>query len=219
MWKAGKLKIILYGLLKPKSGLFRQKEDQLRGIFSKGSAIRPQSDKVVLLFIRATNGWRVKGPLLFFLVLSLLENSFVTPGNLFFFLMKIVYDLHNFKENLFNVYNFLILNPWISGGKRSLTHSLNCEAVCRPAPATSGLLKIEWHVTGDTWPVKHNTWCGMNNVSKCQLSSSNGLEVMIFRRSWGKGSLSKLMNVWQWQSCLKNSPGYTGSVEYIYISF
>ena len=33
----------------PKSGLFRQKEDQFRSIFSKRSAIRPRSDKADLL--------------------------------------------------------------------------------------------------------------------------------------------------------------------------
>ena len=33
----------------PKSRLFRQKEDQFRGISSKRSAIRPRSDKADLL--------------------------------------------------------------------------------------------------------------------------------------------------------------------------
>ena len=46
--KAKKVKIRLFGLFKPKSGLFRQKEDQFRSIFSKRSAIRPRSDKADL---------------------------------------------------------------------------------------------------------------------------------------------------------------------------
>ena len=49
MWKAEKLKIRLFGPFWPKSGLFRQKEDQFRSIFSKRSAIRPRSDKADLL--------------------------------------------------------------------------------------------------------------------------------------------------------------------------
>ena len=49
MWKADKVKIRLLGRFWPKSGLFRQKEDQFRSIFSKRSAIRPRSDKADLL--------------------------------------------------------------------------------------------------------------------------------------------------------------------------
>ena len=45
MRKAKKVKIRLFGLLKPKSRLLRQKEDQFRSIFSKSSAIRQRSDK------------------------------------------------------------------------------------------------------------------------------------------------------------------------------
>ena len=43
------MKIRLVGPFWPKSGLFRQKEDQFRSIFSKRSAIRPRSDKADLL--------------------------------------------------------------------------------------------------------------------------------------------------------------------------
>ena len=43
------MKIRLFGPFWPKSGLFRQKEDQFRSIFSKRSAIRPRSDKADLL--------------------------------------------------------------------------------------------------------------------------------------------------------------------------
>ena len=49
MWKAKRVKIRLFRLFRPKSGLFRQKEDQFRSIFSKRSAIRPRSDKADLL--------------------------------------------------------------------------------------------------------------------------------------------------------------------------
>ena len=55
MWKADKLKIRLFGPFWPKSGLFRQKEDQFRSIFSKRSAIRPRSDKADLL--GSTDTW------------------------------------------------------------------------------------------------------------------------------------------------------------------
>ena len=43
------MKIRLLGTFWPKSGLFRQKEDQFRSIFWKRSAIRPRSDKADLL--------------------------------------------------------------------------------------------------------------------------------------------------------------------------
>ena len=43
------MKIRLFRLFWPKSGLFRQKEDQFGGIFSKRSANRPRSDKADLL--------------------------------------------------------------------------------------------------------------------------------------------------------------------------
>ena len=49
MWNAEILKIRLFALLWPKSGLFMQKEDQFRSIFLKRSAIRPRSDKADLL--------------------------------------------------------------------------------------------------------------------------------------------------------------------------
>jgi hypothetical protein len=34
------------------------------------------------------------------------------------------------------------------------------------------------HVTGDRWQVTGDTWCGVNIMSKFQLSSSNGLEAV-----------------------------------------
>ena len=49
MQKAEKGKIRLLGLFRPKSGLFRLKEDQYWSIFSKRSDIRPRSDKADLL--------------------------------------------------------------------------------------------------------------------------------------------------------------------------
>jgi hypothetical protein len=55
MWKAEKLKIRLFVPFWPKSGLFRQKENQFKSFFSKRSAIRPRSDKVDLLGSTAMN--------------------------------------------------------------------------------------------------------------------------------------------------------------------
>ena len=51
-----------------------------------------------------------------------------------------------------------------------------------------------WHLTCDRWHVIHDTWRWVNILSKFQLSSSNSLGFMIFWRSGGKGSLSKLTN-------------------------
>ena len=45
MWKAKRVNIRLFRLFMPKSGLFRQKEDQFRNTFLK----RPRSDKADLL--------------------------------------------------------------------------------------------------------------------------------------------------------------------------
>ena len=39
-----------------------------------------------------------------------------------------------------------------------------------------------------------DTWCGVNNLSKFQLPSSNGLGGMMFCRFGGKGSLTQSMN-------------------------
>ena len=49
VWTAKKVKTRLFRLFSPKSGLFKQKEDQFRSFFSKRSAIRPRSDKADLL--------------------------------------------------------------------------------------------------------------------------------------------------------------------------
>ena len=46
MWV--RLKMVKIRLFRPKCGLFRQKEDQFGGIFSKRSAIRPRSDEADL---------------------------------------------------------------------------------------------------------------------------------------------------------------------------
>ena len=49
-WKADQVNIKLVGLLRPKSGLFKQKKyDQFSGLFSKRSDIKPRSDIVDLL--------------------------------------------------------------------------------------------------------------------------------------------------------------------------
>ena len=49
-----------------------------------------------------------------------------------------------------------------------------------------------WQVTHDTWHMKHDEWGGVNIHAKFQLSSSIRLEVMMFSRSGGKGSLSEI---------------------------
>ena len=51
-----------------------------------------------------------------------------------------------------------------------------------------------WHVTCDRWHVTLDTWCGVNILSKYQLSSSNGLEAMMFWISEGKGWLTHSLN-------------------------
>ena len=40
----------------------------------------------------------------------------------------------------------------------------------------------------------HDTWCGVNILSKFQLSSSNGLGFMMLLISGGKGCLNQLIN-------------------------
>ena len=47
------------------------------------------------------------------------------------------------------------------------------------------------HLTGDTW---HVVGWGVNILSKCQLSSSYGLGVMMFWKFGGKGSLTDWLN-------------------------
>ena len=55
-----------------------------------------------------------------------------------------------------------------------------------------------WHVTSDTWHMTSDTWnTGMMNiVSKFQVPSYNGLEVMIVWIYFHKGSLNQLINQW-----------------------
>ena len=57
-----------------------------------------------------------------------------------------------------------------------------------------------WHVTGDTWQVTRDTWhmthdkqCGMNHLSKFQLSSSSGLGLTVFWIYFHKTSVSQLL--------------------------
>ena len=72
-------------------------------------------------------------------------------------------------------------------------------------------------MTCDTRHVTHDTWCGVNVLSKFKLSSSNGLGVMMFWRSGGKGWMSDSVNQlitilfveqprlhWVWQKLLKS---------------
>ena len=72
-----------------------------------------------------------------------------------------------------------------------------------------------WHLTCDTWNVTHDIWHAshdmqgkINIVSKFQVRSSYGLGVKV---SWK--IFSQIMIYWinEWQRCLENSPGYTGS--------
>ena len=48
-----------------------------------------------------------------------------------------------------------------------------------------------WGVTHNRWHVTHDAWC---SPSKVQLSSSNGLQVMMFWRSGGKGWPTQSIN-------------------------
>ena len=41
-----------------------------------------------------------------------------------------------------------------------------------------------WQVTGDTWHVTHDTGCGVNILSKFQLSSSDGLGITVYWTYW-----------------------------------
>ena len=43
-----------------------------------------------------------------------------------------------------------------------------------------------WHGTPDMWRMLHETWFGVNILSTFQLSSSNGLGVMMFWKTRGK---------------------------------
>ena len=103
-----------------------------------------------------------------------------------------------------------------------INQSMSNEAVYRTAPATPGLLTRRgrprwhqtlhrlapkkrrrtkmwhmtpdtWHVTPDTWHLTCDTWWGVNILSKCQLSSSQGLGVMMLWRFGGKCWLSNLI--------------------------
>ena len=51
-----------------------------------------------------------------------------------------------------------------------------------------------WHVTRDMWQVTHDTGCGVNILSKFQLSRSNRLGFTMLWISGGKSSLTELMN-------------------------
>ena len=47
---------------------------------------------------------------------------------------------------------------------------------------------------GDRGHMRHDIWCGVNILTKRQVSSSNDLGAMIFLRSEGKGSVTQLSN-------------------------
>ena len=52
-----RVNIRLFGILRPKGGLFRQEEDHIRSIFSERSDIRPKSDKADLFGSTRTSTW------------------------------------------------------------------------------------------------------------------------------------------------------------------
>ena len=69
---------------------------------------------VVLLCIRPTNRWKVKGSLLIqtlVLLLPELEFCYFQKCNLFFQKYKIVYDYQGWWSTSFTVYNCLTMNP------------------------------------------------------------------------------------------------------------
>ena len=66
-----------------------------------------------------------------------------------------------------------------------------------------------WGVTHGRWHVTHDTWCRVNSLSTVQLSSSNGLEVMMFWRSGGKGWQTQSINEWVCdQGVCRTHPGH-----------
>ena len=64
-----------------------------------------------------------------------------------------------------------------------------------------------WHMTGDTWQVTRDTWCGVNILSKFQFSSSNNLGLMMFWRSGGKGWMSDSVN---YEAVCRTAPATPG---------
>ena len=61
-----------------------------------------------------------------------------------------------------------------------------------------------WDTRNKTHEMRHmkcDTWCWVKIPSKCQLSSYNGLGVMMLWRSWGKGWLT-----YEMQRCLEDIP-------------
>ena len=72
-----------------------------------------------------------------------------------------------------------------------------------------------WHMAYGIWHVIYDRWREVNLLSKFQLPSSYGFGMKVFWRYFHKGWMSQLIN--HLQRCLWNSPGYTGSLKYIYI--
>ena len=64
-----------------------------------------------------------------------------------------------------------------------------------------------WHLTPDTWYVTGG------GLVKFQPLNFYGLGVNVHWRYFHKGWFTQGLN--QWQSCLLDSPGYTGSVNYL----
>ena len=64
-----------------------------------------------------------------------------------------------------------------------------------------------WHMTHDTGHMTHDIWCGVNILSKFQLSSSNGLAVMMLWISGGKGSLTDWIN---YEAVCRTAPATLG---------
>jgi hypothetical protein len=68
--------------------------------------------------------------------------------------------------------------------------------MCHMTRVTWHVTCYTWHRTHDTWHVKPDSWLVVNILSRFQVSSSNGLGVMMFWRFGGEGWPTKWMNKW-----------------------
>ena len=75
-----------------------------------------------------------------------------------------------------------------------------------------------WHVTGEMGRVVHDTWCGVNIISNCHISRSNGLRVMMSQRFGGNDHwLNKLMN--NKAVCRTATPGLLKNIYHLLFLF
>ena len=67
-----------------------------------------------------------------------------------------------------------------------------------------------WKVTGDMWHLNHDTWCGVNIISKLELSCYNCLGVMMFWRFCRK-RMPDWLNEWiNYKGVLRSAPATPG---------